>query len=79
MSRVISREPGNTNFIFCCLTRPGLEPTIYQTLCDHANHRTTDAVMLLLCSLEYAKCEHLLTLGSQIIIKLIDETVEYSV
>jgi hypothetical protein len=77
MSRVISRELGNTNFIFCCLTQPGLEPTIYQTLCDHANHRTTDAVMLwLILSII---CEHLLTLGNKIIIKSIDKTVEYSV
>jgi hypothetical protein len=77
MSRVISRELGNTNFIFCCLTRPGLEPTIYQTLCDHANYRTTDAVMLwLILSII---CEHLLTLGNKIIIKSIDKTVEYSV
>ena len=26
------------------LTRPGLEPTIYRTRCEHANHYATDFV-----------------------------------
>jgi hypothetical protein len=38
-------EATNTNFIVFGLTRPGLEPTIYRTLCDHANHYATDAVI----------------------------------
>ena len=34
----------NTNFIVFGLTRSGLEPTIYCTQDEHANHYTTDAV-----------------------------------
>ena len=30
------------------LTRPGLEPTIYRTPGEHANHYTTDAVYITL-------------------------------
>jgi hypothetical protein len=33
-----SREATNTNFIVFGLTRPGLEPTIYHTRGEHANH-----------------------------------------
>jgi hypothetical protein len=33
-----------TNFIVFDLTRPGLEPTIYRTRGEHANHYATDAV-----------------------------------
>jgi hypothetical protein len=28
------------------LTRPGIEPTMYRTRVEHANHYTTDAAML---------------------------------
>jgi hypothetical protein len=34
----------HTNFIFFCLTRPGLVPTIYRTRGEHANYYATDAV-----------------------------------
>ena len=34
-----------TNFVVFGLTRPGLEPTIYRTRGDHANHYATDAVV----------------------------------
>jgi hypothetical protein len=34
----------NTNFIVFGLTRSGLEPTIYRTQGEHANHYATDAV-----------------------------------
>ena len=34
-------EAANTNFIVFGVTRPGLEPTIYCTLSEHANHYTT--------------------------------------
>ena len=36
-------EVTNTNFTFFGLTRPGLEPTIYRTRCEHVNHYATDA------------------------------------
>ena len=36
--RVLSGEATNTNFIVFGLTRPGLEPTIYRTRGEHANH-----------------------------------------
>jgi hypothetical protein len=38
-------EAANTNFLVFGLTRPGLEPTIYHTRGDHANHYTTDVVV----------------------------------
>jgi hypothetical protein len=38
------REATNTNFIFFCLTRSGLEPIIYHTRGMHANHYTTNVV-----------------------------------
>jgi hypothetical protein len=41
---VLSREATNTIFLVFGLTRPGLEPTIYPTRDEHANHDTTDAV-----------------------------------
>ena len=41
---MLSGEATNTNFIVFCLTQPGLEPTIYHTLGEHANHYATDAV-----------------------------------
>jgi len=41
---MLSREATNTNFIVFGLTRSGLEPMIYRTLGEHANHYTTDVV-----------------------------------
>ena len=35
---VLSEEATNTNFIVFGLTRPGLEPTIFRTRDEHANH-----------------------------------------
>ena len=43
---MLSEETTNTNFIVFGLTRLWLEPTIYRTLGEHANHTTTDAVIL---------------------------------
>jgi hypothetical protein len=40
----ISGESTNTNVIVFGLSRPGLEPTIYHTRGEHANHYATDAV-----------------------------------
>ena len=42
----VSGEATNTNCIVFGLTRPGLEPTIYQTRGEHANHSITDAVLV---------------------------------
>jgi hypothetical protein len=42
--RVFSKEATNTNFIVFGLTRPGLEPNIYHTRGENANHYTTDVV-----------------------------------
>jgi hypothetical protein len=39
-----SGEATNTIFIVFDLTQSGLEPTIYRTQGDHANHYTTDAI-----------------------------------
>ena len=41
---MFSGEATNTNFIVFGLTTPGLEPKIYCTSGEHANHYTTDAV-----------------------------------
>jgi hypothetical protein len=41
---VLSGEATNTNFIVFGLTLPGLEPTIYRTRGEPANHYATDAV-----------------------------------
>ena len=41
---MLSKEATNANFIVFGLTRPGLEPTIYRTRGEHANHYATDAV-----------------------------------
>jgi hypothetical protein len=35
------------NFIVFVLTWPGLEPTIYPIWGEHANHYTTDAVLII--------------------------------
>jgi hypothetical protein len=43
---VLSGEATNTNFIFVHLTRSGLEPTIYHTRDERADHYATDAVIL---------------------------------
>jgi hypothetical protein len=37
-------ETINTKFTVFVLTWPGLEPTIYRTRGEHANHYTNDAV-----------------------------------
>jgi hypothetical protein len=42
---VFSGEAINTNFIVFGFTRPRLEPTIYFSGGEHANHYTTDAVL----------------------------------
>ena len=41
---MLSGEAINKIFIVCGLTQPGLEPTIYGTWGEHANHYTTYAV-----------------------------------
>ena len=41
-SCVLSGEATNTNCIVFGLTRTGLEPTLYRTLGEHANHYATD-------------------------------------
>jgi hypothetical protein len=41
---VLSGETANSNFIVFGLTQPRLEPTIYHTSGEHANHYATDAV-----------------------------------
>ena len=40
-------EATNANFIVFGLNRAGLEPTIYRTRGEYANHYTTDAVIYL--------------------------------
>jgi hypothetical protein len=45
---VLSGEATHTNFIVFGLTRPGLEPTIYRTRGEHANHYATDALLTFL-------------------------------
>ena len=42
---MLSGEATTTNYIVFGLTRPGLEPTIYCTRSEHANHYATDAVI----------------------------------
>jgi hypothetical protein len=42
---MISEEATHTNFIVFGLTRPGLEPAIYITGSEHANHYTNDAAL----------------------------------
>ena len=43
---VFSGEVTNTNFIVFGLQLSGLEPTIYHTWGEHANHYATDAVSI---------------------------------
>jgi hypothetical protein len=50
---VLSGEATNTNFIVFGLTQPGLEPTTYSTRGEHANHYTTNAVILNLNEFEF--------------------------
>ena len=45
---VLSGKATNTNFVVFGVNRPGLEPTIYRTLGQHANHYATDVVNYLL-------------------------------
>ena len=40
----LAKKAINANFIVFGLTRPGLEPMIYHTRCEHANHYATDVV-----------------------------------
>jgi hypothetical protein len=42
---VLWGEATSTNFTVFGFTRPGLEPTIYRTQGEHANHYATDAVL----------------------------------
>jgi hypothetical protein len=44
ISCLLSGEATNTNFIVFGLTRPWIEPTIYRTRGEHANHYVTDAI-----------------------------------
>jgi hypothetical protein len=44
---MLSGEATNTNFIVFGLTPSGLEPTVYRTRGEHANHCTTNAVLQL--------------------------------
>ena len=41
---MLSGEAIHTNCIDCGLARPGIEPTIYRTRSEHANHYVTDSV-----------------------------------
>ena len=50
---MLSGEATNTNFTVFGLTRPGLEPTIYHTRGEHANHYTTDVVLNFWCFRKY--------------------------
>ena len=43
---MLSGETTNANFIVFGLTRSVLGPTIYRTRGEHANHYTTDEVLL---------------------------------
>ena len=43
-NRSVTVSKLNTIFIVFGLTRPGFEPTIYNTRDEHANHYATDAV-----------------------------------
>jgi hypothetical protein len=52
---VLSGDATNTNSIVFGLIQPGLELTIYRIRCDHANHYTTDAVLIMSWTQEYAE------------------------
>ena len=51
---MFSGETANTNFIVFGLTQSGLEPTIYLTQGEHANHYTTDEPTIYLTLGEHA-------------------------
>ena len=59
---MLSVEVTYTSFIVFGLTRPGLEPTIYRTRGEHANHYATDAVIFIFVG----KCKCLLHLAISI-------------
>jgi hypothetical protein len=44
LSSVLNGEATNTNFVVFGFTRPGLEPPIYRSRGEHANHYTNDEV-----------------------------------
>jgi hypothetical protein len=44
---VLSGEATHTNFIVFDLTRSGLEPTIYRTRGEHANHHKADLIIII--------------------------------
>ena len=50
---MLSGKATNTYLIVFGLTQPGLEPMIYHTRGEHANHYTTDAVHLLVKHVSY--------------------------
>ena len=50
---MLNGEATNTNLIVFGLTRSGLEPTIYRTQGEHANHYATDVVQLIPVNLNY--------------------------
>jgi hypothetical protein len=56
---VLSGEATNTNFIVFGLTRPGLEPTIYRILGQHADHYTTDAGETTMCT-DAQQCQNIM-------------------
>ena len=45
--RLLIKDAVNTNFIVIGSTQPVLEPMIYHTRIEHANHYTTDAAVSL--------------------------------
>ena len=45
---MLNGETPNIKFIVFGLTQPGLEPMFYQNRDMHANHYTTDAILLVL-------------------------------
>ena len=55
---VLSGEAANANFIIFGLTQPGLKLTIYHTQGKHANHYTTNVVMIVIgaCNHSYFLC-----------------------
>jgi hypothetical protein len=64
---VISGEATHTNFIFFCLTRPRLVPTIYRTRGEHTNHYATDAVpyfYLIVINIRSGSVSHYFPVGS---------------
>ena len=46
LNAVLSEEATHTHLIVFGMTRPGLEPMIYHTRGEHANHYATDAVFV---------------------------------